>query len=181
MLSTNRQRPVIDSVPPRYRSARLEDLDDELRVRLQAAPWLVLAGETGRGKTHAMAALANALGQDGWIDWPEFLTDIKRAWDLKTSDAHEFDPLRWACGYKGSLFVDDIGAENPTDFAIERFQTLVNQRYLYRLPLVLTTNLQPAEFERRYGARTISRLVEMGEWVPVNGKDWRLELRAVRA
>ena len=190
MLSTNRERPIVADLPARFAAAQLDDLDANLRARLAETPerWHVFSGGTGRGKSHAMAALfrddwAEAARQfyasPAWIEWAEFLADVKAHWDLKTSDADAFDPLRWACTFRGMLCLDDVGAEIG-DFGAERFARIVQARYSSSLPLTVTTNLRAAQVGERYGDRSLSRITECAEWIVMDGPDRRLAAHARR-
>lgn len=73
------------------------------------------------------------------------------------------------------LHIDDVGAENRTDWALEQLYTIVNTRYEERRSIVLTTNLDHKELAEQVGERIVSRLVEMcGDTVvPLYGRDRR--------
>jgi DNA replication protein DnaC len=73
------------------------------------------------------------------------------------------------------LHIDDVGAENRTDWALEQLYTIVNTRYEERRSIVLTTNLDHKALAEQVGERIVSRLVEMcGDTVvPLYGEDRR--------
>jgi DNA replication protein DnaC len=76
------------------------------------------------------------------------------------------------------LHLDDVGAENRTDWALEQLYSIVNTRYEDGRSIVMTTNLDPHELAEQIGQRTVSRLVEMcGDPLPLYGTDRRRELR----
>ncbi len=80
------------------------------------------------------------------------------------------------------LHIDDLGAENRTDWVLEQLYSIVNARYESERAIVATTNLMPDELSERLGARTVSRLVEIcGDLIPLDGEDKRREYRAGRA
>jgi len=80
------------------------------------------------------------------------------------------------------LHVDDLGAENRTDWVLEQLYSIVNARYEAQRAIVATTNLMPDELSDRLGARTVSRLVEIcGDLIPLDGEDQRREYRAGHA
>jgi DNA replication protein DnaC len=80
------------------------------------------------------------------------------------------------------LHVDDLGAENRTDWVLEQLYSIVNARYEAKRAIVATTNLMPDELSQRLGARTVSRLVEIcGNPIPLWGADRRQEFRAERS
>jgi DNA replication protein DnaC len=77
------------------------------------------------------------------------------------------------------LHIDDLGAENRTDWVLEQLYSIVNARYESERAIVATTNLMPDELSERLGARTVSRLVEIcGDLIPLDGEDKRREYRA---
>jgi DNA replication protein DnaC len=80
------------------------------------------------------------------------------------------------------LHIDDLGAENRTDWVLEQLYSIVNARYEAERPIVATTNLMPDELSERLGTRTVSRLVEIcGDLLPLWGEDKRREFRAGQA
>jgi DNA replication protein DnaC len=80
------------------------------------------------------------------------------------------------------LHIDDLGAENRTDWVLEQLYSIVNARYESERAIVATTNLMPDELAERLGARTVSRLVEIcGDLIPLGGQDMRREYRAAPA
>ncbi len=87
------------------------------------------------------------------------------------------------------LHVDDLGAENRTDWVLEQLYSIVNARYEDERSI--DRDHQPATattLERAVGERTVSRLIEMcGDLLPLYGEDggascarWRARL-SVRA
>ena len=77
------------------------------------------------------------------------------------------------------LHIDDLGAENRTEWVLEQLYSIVNARYEAERAIVATTNLMPDELAEHLGARTVSRLVEIcGDPIPLYGCDRRLEHRA---
>jgi DNA replication protein DnaC len=80
------------------------------------------------------------------------------------------------------LHIDDLGAENQTDWVLEQLYSIVNSRYEAERAIVATTNLMPDELSQRLGGRTVSRLVEIcGDLIPLYGEDKRREFRAAPA
>jgi DNA replication protein DnaC len=76
------------------------------------------------------------------------------------------------------LHIDDLGAENRTDWVLEQLYSIVNARYEAQRAMILTTNLKFEELIAQLGERTVSRLVEIcGELIPLYGEDRRREFR----
>src|SRR3954452_22950138 len=85
------------------------------------------------------------------------------------------------------LHIDDVGAEQTSDWVLEQLYTIVNTRYEDGRALLLTTNLvgtggegdeehPAAPLRGQIGERTVSRIYEMcGEPLPLFGTDHRME------
>jgi DNA replication protein DnaC len=79
------------------------------------------------------------------------------------------------------LHIDDLGAENRTDWVLEQLYSIVNARYEAQKAIIATTNLMPDALNERLGARTVSRLVEIcGDPLALAGADKRREYRVVQ-
>jgi DNA replication protein DnaC len=76
------------------------------------------------------------------------------------------------------LHIDDVGAERKNDWVLEELYSIVNARYEDRRSIVLTTNcLDRDELCEQINARTVSRLTEMCDELPLLGHDHRMDLR----
>jgi DNA replication protein DnaC len=76
------------------------------------------------------------------------------------------------------LHLDDVGAENGTDWVLEQLYSIVNTRYEEGRSLVVTSNLDPDALAEQIGHRTVSRLIEMcSVQIPLFGADRRREYR----
>jgi DNA replication protein DnaC len=72
------------------------------------------------------------------------------------------------------LHIDDLGAENRTDWVLEQLYTIVNSRYEDERAMIVTTNLSYEELVEQLGERTVSRLVGIcGDGIPLYGQDER--------
>jgi len=146
------------------------------RVALDEGSSLVLAGTAGVGKTHLASAMILERIKDGhpslFLSVPEFLQALRD--EMNGGGGNLFDQA------KGTPFLvlDDLGAERGSAWVGEKIYTLINYRYSQQLQTVITTNrMNPtdlAESLGEQGQRIISRLAQMGTWVKVAGKDYRL-------
>lgn len=71
------------------------------------------------------------------------------------------------------LVLDDLGAENTTDWTKEILFNIVDYRYNAELPLIITTNCVPEELKAKIGDRIFDRIREMCALVPVTAKSQR--------
>jgi DNA replication protein DnaC len=79
------------------------------------------------------------------------------------------------------LTLDDIGAEQATDWRRDQLATLIEERYGRQLPMLVTSNYSLPELGRRLGhddpvvgQRLVSRLRENAMGVEIGGADRRL-------
>jgi DNA replication protein DnaC len=116
--------------------------------------WLVLQGDYGCGKTHLAAAIANFAVSLGvptlFITVPDLLDTLRFAYnDPEATFEERFEQIRQA----PLLVMDDFGTQNATPWAQEKLFQILNYRYINRLPLVVTTNLDDQDFEERIRSR----------------------------
>jgi DNA replication protein DnaC len=75
------------------------------------------------------------------------------------------------------LHIDDVGAEKTSPWVLEQLYAIVNARYEDERSIIITTNLERSEaLAQQIGMRTVSRLEEMCEVLPLFGTDARRPL-----
>ncbi len=105
--------------------------------------WLVLVGPNGCGKTHLAAAIANQCLAQGEVVLfsvvPELLDHLRAAFAPSSTDIYDqlFSKMREAA----LLILDDLGAHYTTPWATEKLFQLLNYRYNWRMPTVITCNM----------------------------------------
>ncbi len=198
-LRRGRVRGVASVIPPRYRGVsfdrppigdmarnaetreavgKVRAFIDNLDSNLEAGQGLWLFGDTGTGKTTlAMLVSKEALEKGHSVaiySLPKLLARIRRTYDTEPggdSYAAFFERLTAV----DLLHIDDFGAEKRSDWVLEQLYALVNERYEDERSVMLTTNLTVDKLEEQIGGRTVSRLTETCEQVPLFGVDRRLE------
>ena len=121
-------------------------------------PWLILAGSLGWGKTRLAMAIINArldhpeFGSPGlFVSAPDFLAELRAGMSNETMD------LRMGAYREAPLLVmDDLGAEyhrQEGGWADEQLFRLLDHRYLYRLPTVITMNVPIEKLDNRIADR----------------------------
>lgn len=163
-------------VPSHYRSARLADVTlPGFEAWLASARGTALLwGDTGRGKTHAACAAIVALRERGkparFISARELLRRLQREIAERTSGTADI-----YCEWPTLIVLDDIGREwlgEKSGWARERIADVIAARLDNALPLLVTTNLSPADLAR-LDAPIASRLCG-GLVLRVDGQDRRI-------
>jgi DNA replication protein DnaC len=116
--------------------------------------WLLLQGGFGCGKTHLAAAIANFVVDLGiptlFVTAPDLLDLLRFSYnDPETTFEQRFKDFRDV----RLLVLDDFGTHNATEWAQEKFFQILNHRYINRLPLVITTNMDLDEIDARIRSR----------------------------
>jgi DNA replication protein DnaC len=169
-------RPPVTDIDPQVVSAtrRFTDRIDE---KLDAGRGLWFMGPVGTGKTTlAMLVAKSALkaGRSVAIySLPRLLNEIR---ETHRSDRSHVDLLDRLTAVD-LLHVDDVGAERTTDWVLEELYSIVNARYEDQRSMVITTNILDREaLCEQITERTVSRLTEMCDELPLIGHDRRMDL-----
>ena len=201
-LKRGRGRGVATTIPPKFRGVSFDrppvsdmarDLEtkvavgkvrgyvDELAANVAAGRGLWLFGDTGTGKTTLAMLVSKLALEEGHsvaiYSLPKLLARIRRTYDEEPGgDSYHafFDRLTAV----DLLHIDDFGAEKKSDWVLEQLYAIVNERYEAERSVLLTTNLEMGELEEQVGKRTVSRLIEMCEQIPLFGADRRYEKAA---
>jgi DNA replication protein DnaC len=172
--------PDFVAFPEQIRAARR--FAAEIDKQLDAGQGMWIMGDIGTGKTMLAMLISKAALDAGRTvaiySLPRLLNLIREAIEDADGVIGFLDRLAGV----DLLHIDDVGAENRTDWALEQLYSIINTRYEEQRSIVLTTNLEPDELSEQIGARTVSRLIEMcGDPLPLFGEDRRREYRAMRA
>ena len=126
----------------------------------------LLVGGYGTGKTHLSIAAMNASGLSSRF-WkvPDYLEFVKHmAFDRGLALEDVLNPYRTG---NFLLVLDDLGVENPTDWAHEQLYRVLDSRSDSRLPTIITSNVPPGRLDPRIMSRYANGLVVC------KGKDMR--------
>ena len=197
-LARRRARGVSSAIPPRYRGVSFDrppvsdmaadagrrpvvtavrEFVDEVDERLAEGRGLWLMGHVGTGKTTLARLVSTAAADAGHgvavYSLPKLLSRIRGTYGAETA-RDSYLPFFERLTSVDLLHIDDLGAENRTEWVLEQLYAIVNERYEARRSMVVTTNLEQDALEEQIGARTVSRLVEIcGDPLPLFGEDQR--------
>jgi DNA replication protein DnaC len=148
---------------------------DDVDAQLDAGRGLWLMGDVGTGKTTLAMLVSKAALEAGRsvaiYSLPRLLAELRKSFD-EDSD-RSFLELLDRLAAVDLLHVDDLGAERTSPWVIEQLYSIVNSRYEEERSMVVTTNLQREELVEQIGERTVSRLTEMCDELPLFGHDRR--------
>ena len=123
---------------------RVRSYCDDIDEQLDDGRGLWLFGDSGTGKTTlAMLVSKTALeaGRSVAIySLPKLLARIRRTYDAEPGE-QSYAELFERLATVDLLHIDDLGAENRTDWVLEQLYALINERYETQRSLVVTTNL----------------------------------------
>ena len=142
------------------------------------SPNLVFTGDPGLGKTFLSAAIARVVAAGGFgvaYDTASgLLASFERDKFSRGSDEGDDAASRvrqlMSCDL---LIVDDLGTEMPTAFTQSALYSLIDGRLRGGKKTIVSTNLDRAGVENRYGAALASRLLGEYEWLEFAGRDIR--------
>jgi DNA replication protein DnaC len=165
-------------IPERYKDAKLEDVPERVKSAfnetIKNQKGLYIYGGVGTGKTHIAYAIQKRWYELGQLSlfWnmTELIDEIRSDFNRTEKEFIGESVLN----YQKLLFLDDIGAEKPTEWVEEKIYLIVNKRYNDMLPTIFTSNLGINELSDRVGDRIASRIVEMCEIINLEGEDRRL-------
>jgi DNA replication protein DnaC len=167
------RKPVVDMDPGVVRAVRR--FVDDVDAQLDAGRGLWLMGDVGTGKTTLAMLVSKAALEAGRsvaiYSLPRLLAELRKSFD-EDSD-RSFLELLDRLAAVDLLHVDDLGAERTSPWVIEQLYSIVNSRYEEERSMVVTTNLQREELVEQIGERTVSRLTEMCDELPLFGHDRR--------
>lgn len=178
---------ILKAIPPRF--ANIKPNFEQYKQLKDSKQSLIFMGPVGTGKTHKMLEILVPFLAESYISVfyepreikpstvqkhffsvSEALRRIRQSFDQKV----EIDVADWMVKTP-MLFLDDLGTEKVSDWTREIFFNVINERYNWMRPVVMSTNLTFKEIAEHYGDRMASRLYEMAKIEKVSGEDRRLK------
>lgn len=173
-------------IPGRYLSASLADCDPavarwaSLAVEGRwdgEAPFLLLTGANGVGKSHQACAALMALAPAAALAFCE-MPEVVEACCADYGRNADREIARLSCS--GALVIDELGHERATDRTAQWVFNLVHRRWKRRRPTVVVTNLDSQGLLDHYArcgdatmGRSIVSRIGSGAVVRLEGRDRR--------
>lgn len=145
-----------------------------LEYARQPRGWMVLFGNYGCGKTHLAAAIANELLQSDcqvlFAVVPDLLDHLRSTFGPSSEVEYDqrFEDIRDA----QVLILDDLGTENASGWAREKLFQIINHRYNYAMPTVVTSNRDPKDIDPRIFSRLSDRALSQ-DMILIEAADFR--------
>ncbi|MGW9425606.1 ATP-binding protein [Streptomyces koyangensis] len=183
---------LLTGVPPRYQAA-VADHPQVLnwvrevaeaavaptrgaRRQVTTGPSLLMAGVVGAGKTHQAYGAVRMLVRSGvGVRWRATAAADLYA-GLRPRPGVDSERELAAVSRCPLLIIDDLGAAKASEWVEEVTYRLINRRYNYELPTLITTNLAIKDLRAYLGDRVTSRLAQMTtrvEFEPVDRRRHR--------
>jgi DNA replication protein DnaC len=173
-----------DVIPSRFHHVSYKDdvsdvLKEALITQIQSGNGLFIIGDTGVGKTHIACAIATKVLEEGFdvkfLNTGKFLNTLRDEFSKTFDDPEEYQGLfNEVMNFNGIIILDDIGAEKPSEWVIERLYLLINEKYESMTPMIFTSNCNKDQLTERLGDRIVSRISGMTLKVKIPGIDRRL-------
>lgn len=137
---------------------------------------LMFTGPTGLGKTFLSCAAVGRLISDGYfvvyVRATKLFTIFEDNKFGRLGDRKVIDDL-YGCDL---LVIDDLGAEADSRFNLSYLFDIIDDRTSRGKKMIINTNLNLPDLERRYSARFTSRLVEHFQIFFLYGEDIRFKM-----
>ena len=146
-----------------YRSfteTKIKKCEDYANNFTLASKSLLLMGQTGLGKTHVSKAIGKLVIDKGYdVFYVSYSTlTQKLEYEKYNNGGENYNDFLQPVLNCELLILDDVGAEQSTNFASALIYEIANSRLLKGLPTIMNTNCDEKELIQRYSERTASRL-----------------------
>lgn len=140
---------------------------------------LLLFGRPGSGKSYLSFCIANAL-LEKYVSVIAITSNalLQKIRELSTFGNIELNNFYRNLNQVSLLILDDLGAEAASEYNKAKIYEVIDGRYRANKPIIITTNLNPADFKRKITSedgvsRTFDRIQEMCEIVEMNLTSFR--------
>lgn len=139
---------------------------------------LLFYGNSGTGKTFLTCCIAKDLLDDGFLVVYKTSDELIRSLrDIRFNNNSILEELLINCDL---LIIDDLGAEQITEFSATELFTLINKKILKNKKMLISTNLSLPMISKIYSERIFSRLVGNFKLCKFYADDIRIQINLKR-
>ena len=169
---SNEERLFHAKIPARFRNL-------EVDIPPVAAHWinnyeegnsLFIHGKPGTGKTVLAQEVMRHLIAKGmsarFVSADQYIEMLKDTFDSDNLLPEMYSSpylVKYVQGVFDVVLLDGVGQERETEFSVHEIGSLIRRRYENVRSVIVTTTLGITDFNRRYGDRVKSAVLEMGE------------------
>lgn len=138
---------------------------------------LIFYGNPGLGKTFLCSAIAKELLDKGKnVIYVSAFTLFKIIEDEKFNKGEDIDNSEFFRSLLEAelLIIDDLGTEFSTIVSTSALFSIINTRFINSKPIIISTNLSPAEMTGQYSERIVSRIYGEYSVLKFFGEDIRI-------
>lgn len=151
-FNINSENEMAVKVAKDYTDKSIEKMQNEV---------LIITGESGTGKTHLAASIANKLIENDKIVLMGRLTMlldmIKETYRDNTKTENELIELY---SNVDMIIIDDLGTEKISQWTLEKLYTIIQNRNENRLPIIITTRFDKHGLIERFSQSQDEQLVD---------------------
>jgi DNA replication protein DnaC len=138
---------------------------DDFPARAECGQWLLLYGPCGTGKGHLVSAIGQAVMERHvasfrYVKMVDFVAQIKNTWSGRRNGDDGEEDIISALRDVRLLAIDEIGVQFASDAERLLLYRVLDNRYEFMLPTILTSNLTLGQLKQTIGVRLFDRLCE---------------------
>lgn len=144
--------------------------------------WIALHGVHGRGKTGLAASAVNALTDAGqpclYIRLQDFIEAVQRRYAKGRQHEDDFgsdsaEDVIETVKAAPVLIMDEFDVPDLRENKLAIVEKIIRSRHGQRLPTLITTNLNPEQFQSRWGDTIASVTLARTHWILMDGPSLR--------
>ncbi|MCR1952084.1 MULTISPECIES: ATP-binding protein [unclassified Clostridium] len=135
---------------------------------------MLFYGDSGTGKTFLSCCVAKELLDKGYLVVYRSIDElIKNLREIRFENNYNLEDLLINCDL---LIIDDLGAEQLTEFSATEFFNFLNKKLLKKKKMLISTNLSLPDISKNYSERISSRLLGNFKLYKFYSEDIRIQL-----